>query len=56
MLTRVKAPPAAAEELAVGELGAGALVGAGALGVNGERCFEEPFGLLVILGEERVGV
>src|SRR6266536_1719039 len=56
MHTRVDAAPAATEKLAVGELGAGALKGAGALSVNGERCLEEPFGLLFILGDERVGV
>src|SRR6266540_3325825 len=54
--TRVDAAPAAAEEFAVGEFGAGALEGTGALGVDHERCLEEALGLLLLLGEERAAV
>jgi hypothetical protein len=54
--TGVDTAPAATEEFAVGECGAGTLEGPGGLGVDRERCLEEAIGLLLVLGEKCAGV
>ncbi len=49
MVTRLDSPPLAAEELAVGELGAGTLEGTGGLGVGLQSRLEEAFGFALVL-------
>ena len=56
MLARLDPAAGAAQELAVGELGAGALEGAGGLGVRVEGRQEEALGFALVLREECAAV